>query len=238
MKHRRVLSSIYKHACMHLCTRVPFICHPVVLLHDPSQRPIHIPSAGTPRRMPGRSNVCRIPGRPLARPPPARYLGIGTSISSAISVSHTCPIIVIPPHLIHSSHHPRPIVGSLHAHFLHAPSFLPAGRASPELRAAVLGDLVTSGQGRWLGPDRRRLLVLWKSPGAWAETLFGWARQSGLEGSVVSFEELVAGDEVRGSPIEGLPRELLRLAIKVLEDAGKAKVFKGGEGDDIGVKFF
>lgn len=38
--------------------------------------------------------------------------------------------------------------------------------------------------------------------------------------------------------LEGLPRELILEAVKVLEVQHKAKLFKGTSADDIGIKFF
>lgn len=110
-------------------------------------------------------------------------------------------------------------------------------RMSRELRRAVLEHLASSGVGQWLDPEHRRLLVLWRSPSAWADEIDAWARAAGLEGSVVSFEELLGGDEVVGASFEGMPRPLLKESLAILEKKGRARMFKGGDGDDVGVKF-
>ena len=46
------------------------------------------------------------------------------------------------------------------------------------------------------------------------------------------------GVYVAGTELEGLHREVLVRAVKLLEQQGKAKLFKGAAGDDEGVKFF
>ncbi|KFM25522.1 Vacuolar protein sorting-associated protein 25 [Auxenochlorella protothecoides] len=111
-------------------------------------------------------------------------------------------------------------------------------KLSLEARSLLLEDLAASGRGRWLGPDRRRLLVLWRGVGEWADVIHAWARGNGLEDSVVSLEELLGGEDVRGSELAGMPRELLSAALRTLEERGKARVFRGDANDDTGVKFF
>lgn len=118
---------------------------------------------------------------------------------------------------------------------------LSAGKLSVDDRHLFLSDLEASGGGRWLGADKRRFLVLWRSPNEWADLLYAWVKQSGMEDSVMSFEELVRGNDLAlsgGAELQGLPRELLSAMIRMLEERGKAKVFKGTAQDDVGVKFF
>ena len=49
---------------------------------------------------------------------------------------------------------------------------------------------------------------------------------------------LQTGVYVAGTELEGLHREVLVRAVRHLEQAGRAKLFKGAAGDDEGVKFF
>ena len=42
---------------------------------------------------------------------------------------------------------------------------------------------------------------------------------------------------MRGTELEGLPRELLLKALKVLEGAGRVRLFKGATPEEEGVKF-
>lgn len=117
-----------------------------------------------------------------------------------------------------------------------------AGKLGLEDRRLYLGDLEASGRGRWLGADRRRFLVLWRGVKEWADLLYAWVKQSGMEDSVMSFEELVRGDDLaltpEGRELRGLPRELLSAAVRALEERGKAKAFRGATQDDVGIKFF
>lgn len=57
----------------------------------------------------------------------------------------------------------------------------------------------------------------------WASTLYSWALNSGLKDSVVTIDELMHGDYVKGTELEGIHVELLLRIIKELEMQGRAK---------------
>lgn len=50
-----------------------------------------------------------------------------------------------------------------------------------------------------------------------------WPCGAGLTESVVTLDELTGGDDVRGTELEGLHREVLLRALRLLEQQGKAK---------------
>jgi hypothetical protein len=58
-----------------------------------------------------------------------------------------------------------------------------------------------------------------------------WAR-SGFEDSVVTMHELLHGDDVKGTELEGIHREALVRALRVLEQRGQAR-WVGGSGGDL-----
>ena len=88
----------------------------------------------------------------------------------------------------------------------------------------ILDDLVRSGGAEWLdSKTKAACLVLWKSLAEWADTMYAWATAQGLKDSVVTTEELAAGPGVAGTELEGLHREVLLRAVKVLEGQGRAK---------------
>ena len=100
----------------------------------------------------------------------------------------------------------------------------PAGHLSRDAKLALLDDLVQRGGGEWLdGKAQRSCLVLWRTPAEWAAALYAWAVGAGLKDAVVTMDELQRGEGVGGSEMEGMHREVLLRAIKVLEGQGKAK---------------
>ena len=53
--------------------------------------------------------------------------------------------------------------------------------------------------------------------------LYDWAVGMGFRESVMTLDELLDGNDVTGSELEGLPRDVMIQALKVLESQGKAR---------------
>lgn len=79
---------------------------------------------------------------------------------------------------------------------------------------------------------------MWKTIPEWADAVFAWAVESGQQDGVVLLSELHSGEDVAGSELDGLPRDLLLRALRELERRGRARLFKGAAADEEGVKFF
>lgn len=169
------------------------------------------------------------------------------------------------------------------------------------MRVLLLDDLVKAGSALWFDKAQHAALMLWRSVPEWAQLIHAWARDQGLQDSVVTVDEMQAsaaggaarwlcgmrwqqaprrrastqpcspslgacsrgckhlaapltlesprppapcfrlppqsGVYVAGTELEGLHREVLVRAVKLLEQQGKARLFKGAGGDDEGVKF-
>ncbi|CAI7910717.1 unnamed protein product [Closterium sp. NIES-54] len=59
-------------------------------------------------------------------------------------------------------------------------------------------------------------------------------RENGFGDSVLTLEEIRAGDDTKGTDLEGIDEDVLRRAVKVLEGRGLATLFKGSSSDDEG----
>ncbi|KAG1672486.1 hypothetical protein FOA52_002794 [Chlamydomonas sp. UWO 241] len=107
-----------------------------------------------------------------------------------------------------------------------------------EAQRAFLGDLAAQGSAEWVDPKaKRECLVLWRKLPEWAAQIHEFARTYGLADSVMTVDELRSGDDVRGTELFGLHREVLVRALRVLEAQGKAKLFSGETPEEEGVKF-
>lgn len=105
--------------------------------------------------------------------------------------------------------------------------------------AAVLDDFVNSGHGEWVDKKlKTSLKVFWKAPSDLAADIYAWAERNGLVGQVCTLYELSAGEDIEGASFEGADEDVIRRALKILEDQGKCAVFKGETSDEDGVKFF
>lgn len=110
-------------------------------------------------------------------------------------------------------------------------------KLSPEAVTTVLDQLVTRGNARWLDPQKQQCIVLWRKVDEWAQVILGWAQAYGVADSVMLLEDLSSGDDVRGTELQGLHREVLLAALKVLEGQGKVRMFRGATPEEEGVKF-
>lgn len=78
--------------------------------------------------------------------------------------------------------------------------------------------------------------IWWRSPGEWADALYGWVEETGQKGAVLTLYELREGEAVRGKEWRAMEEGMLRRVLGVLVKRGKAQVFGLESGE--GVKFF
>ena len=75
-----------------------------------------------------------------------------------------------------------------------------------------LDDLVKAGSALWFDKSQRSALVLWRSIAEWADTIYAWARENGLEDSVVTVDEMQASCPLHATGCVGLSGGLSVLA--------------------------
>ncbi|QQP35608.1 Vps25 [Caligus rogercresseyi] len=100
----------------------------------------------------------------------------------------------------------------------------------------VFKELQACGNLEWTdGKSKRRCRIFWRSPSEWADMIYNYARENGLnKGGICTLYELTESDEVLGQPFYQLDKELLLKSLQVLEAENKAEIFEDNEG----VKFF
>jgi ESCRT-II complex subunit VPS25 len=99
----------------------------------------------------------------------------------------------------------------------------------------VIKDFCQSGHGEPI--DEASVRILWRKPAELATDIYTWADSHGLIGSVCTIFELHSGEDVQGMSFQGVDEDLLRRALKLLEDQGKCAIFKGDTSDEDGIKF-
>eukprot|EP00252_Welwitschia_mirabilis_P023276 TRINITY_DN654_c0_g1_i1.p1 TRINITY_DN654_c0_g1~~TRINITY_DN654_c0_g1_i1.p1 ORF type:complete len:182 (+),score=29.20 TRINITY_DN654_c0_g1_i1:281-826(+) len=110
-------------------------------------------------------------------------------------------------------------------------------KLSHEAKEAFLSALVNEGKAEWLDKGHKRCLILWRRIEDWAAYILHFVHENGLENGVMTLEELQTGVESRGTDLAGIDRTVLVKALRLLEQRGKAVIFKGSATDDEGVKF-
>ncbi|XP_010268243.1 PREDICTED: vacuolar protein sorting-associated protein 25 [Nelumbo nucifera] len=108
---------------------------------------------------------------------------------------------------------------------------------SHEAKEAFLSALVSEGRAEWMDRGHKRCLILWLRIQDWADCILRFAKDNGLEDTVMTVEEIRSGIESRGTELHGMDRTVLMRALKLLEQKGKVAIFKGASTDDEGVKF-
>jgi ESCRT-II complex subunit VPS25 len=108
-------------------------------------------------------------------------------------------------------------------------------KLSFEAREQFLGALIADGRAEWLDKNHRKCLILWRRIQDWADLLLDFVRENGIE--LMTLEEIISGDETHGTELAGIDRGVLSRAVKILEQRGRAAMFKGSSTDDDGVKF-
>lgn len=68
------------------------------------------------------------------------------------------------------------------------------------------------GNGLWLSKAQSQCLILWKKMPEWAAALHQWALSIGMQDAVTSVEEIVDGEDSRGT---GMSRHMLALPAPV-----------------------
>uniref|UniRef100_A0A0D9WJY1 ESCRT-II complex subunit VPS25 n=1 Tax=Leersia perrieri TaxID=77586 RepID=A0A0D9WJY1_9ORYZ len=107
---------------------------------------------------------------------------------------------------------------------------------SREAKEAFLSALVTEGRAEWMDRDHTRCLILWRRIQDWADYILNFVKENGSE-FVSTVEEIRSGVETRETELAGIDPGVLLRAVKLLEQKGKAVVFKGNSTDDEGIKF-
>ncbi|XP_050265682.1 vacuolar protein sorting-associated protein 25 isoform X2 [Quercus robur] len=102
---------------------------------------------------------------------------------------------------------------------------------------ALFSNPVIERRAEWLDKGHRKCLILWHRVQDWADIIFRFVKDNGLEDSVMTVEEIRSGIESRGTELHGIDRTILMRALRVLEQKGKLAIFKGTSADDEGVKF-
>ncbi|XP_051225235.1 vacuolar protein sorting-associated protein 25 [Lolium perenne] len=106
---------------------------------------------------------------------------------------------------------------------------------SYEAKEVFLAALVSEGRAEWIDKSHKKCLILWLRIQDWANYILDFVKESGLE--VTTIEDIRSGIETHGTELAGIDRGVLIRALKLLEQKGKATIFKGTSADDEGVKF-
>lgn len=98
---------------------------------------------------------------------------------------------------------------------------------------AVLETLAKTGNAEPLDKTKTRWHVYWHTLPEWADIIYSWVQESGLNNSVCTLFEII---NMPDKEFTGLSQDVLIKALRILENRKKAELILSDE--DAGVKFF
>lgn len=127
-----------------------------------------------------------------------------------------------------------------------------AGRLLPSHLSYIMADMVSKNLAVYEpAKQTRSVLLYWRSPEEWAETLHGWVRRdiiaklcdyltarsqadsTGQLNTILTFYDII--EPPVPSPLSGIPMTLLRKAISILAKTTRAQIISVADGE--GVRF-
>ncbi|CAM9720550.1 unnamed protein product [Scytosiphon promiscuus] len=110
-------------------------------------------------------------------------------------------------------------------------------KLSKEGARAVVEKLIQTGHAEWNDSGQSMVTLMWHSAEEIAAKLFDFVKKHDMIGGVFTVYELHQGDDVLGTDFFGMDEGLFRKALSVLENQGRAVLFKGATSAEDGVKF-
>ena len=102
----------------------------------------------------------------------------------------------------------------------------------------IIDFLVSRKRAVWLDDQKIRVRIIWRTPEEWGNLVRKWLDSIGSLNTVMTYEELINGEDTEGQPFHGLSAQLFHEAMQAMEAAGKAKLYPGKTILENGVKFF
>ncbi|WWC59654.1 uncharacterized protein I303_102214 [Kwoniella dejecticola CBS 10117] len=108
---------------------------------------------------------------------------------------------------------------------------------TPSLRR-LLTEMSKNGEAAPDPPKQdNRYSIYWKKPDEWADLIYTWIMDNGLNSSIMTFYEITDGDLSHTTEFYELPTPILRKALESLVKRGKAQLLEGKGEIGEGVRF-
>lgn len=105
-----------------------------------------------------------------------------------------------------------------------------------ETRELIMNELCTSRNASPIGKNTGTYEIYWNTIEEWSILICSWAANTGMTNSVLTFFELLNGDDTRKEQFHQLSEQVFMKALKHLEGKGKCEVMEID--GNFGVKFF
>ncbi|RYD90936.1 MAG: hypothetical protein EOP54_23235, partial [Sphingobacteriales bacterium] len=78
----------------------------------------------------------------------------------------------------------------------------------------------------WIGKDQETCLIYSRPPEQWAQIIQDYVKEKSLYNMILTFYELLEGEETQGREFHQLDEIIFLKALKILEKSGKAAVIE------------
>lgn len=99
-------------------------------------------------------------------------------------------------------------------------------RLSLDSMKVVVNSLVAKRFAEWLDKDHETCLIYSRPPEQWAQIMQDYVKEKSLHNMILTFYELLEGDETKGREFHQLDEIIFLKALKILEKSGKAAVIE------------
>lgn len=110
-------------------------------------------------------------------------------------------------------------------------------KLSKESVDIIIEFMISQNKAKWLDDQHIRARIVWKTPLEMGMTVWRYADSTGQLKIMMTYEELINGDETEGQTFHKMSIQAFDEAMHALEEAGKAKVMPSKHILESGVKF-
>lgn len=90
----------------------------------------------------------------------------------------------------------------------------------------IINSLVSKRFAEWIGKDQESCLIYSRPPEQWAQIIQEYVKEKSLHNMILTFYELLEGEETKGRDFHQLDETIFLKALKILEKSGKAAVIE------------
>ncbi|EAY11693.1 hypothetical protein TVAG_487950 [Trichomonas vaginalis G3] len=111
-------------------------------------------------------------------------------------------------------------------------------RVSQQMMTEIIDYMVQSENAKWLESTKTRARIIWRTTQQIGDMVRQYLDNIGSLNTMMTYEELINGDETEGEGFHGLSADEFHDAMTFMESKGRCKIIPGSSLVEYGVKFF
>ncbi|KAG9510475.1 Vacuolar protein-sorting-associated protein 25, partial [Fragariocoptes setiger] len=90
----------------------------------------------------------------------------------------------------------------------------------------IMNSLSEKKFAEWTDKQHESCIIYWRPPAQWGQIVYDYVKKQSLQNSVLTFYELLNGDETKDCEFHGMDEAVFLKAIRILERDGKAAIIE------------